>query len=78
MTIVFNSARLRELAKQHGDVNDNGEPSGLAIARRTGVDPGLVSRALNGKRRPGTINLARFSKGYGVPVDEFITEKTAA
>lgn len=78
MTTVFNIAKLRELAIQHGDTKADGSLYGLRIATRTGVDPGYLSRILSGKSGAGTVTLSKLAKAYGVPIDDLVTHEAAA
>jgi len=64
MPFTFNVQRLRDLAAEHGDEDQN------AIAARTGIDAGSISRYLARKRQPGLTRAARIARAYGVQVDE--------
>lgn len=48
------------------------------LARKTGVDPSLVTRILNGERRPSPEFKARAADALGVPATLLFPEPTEA
>ncbi|MFF7880933.1 helix-turn-helix domain-containing protein [Streptomyces sp. NPDC020794] len=58
----LNVARLREVAKQHGD------RSAYAIAKRTGVNVSSAYRIHSGETQPDLINALRIADAYDVDI----------
>lgn len=72
MTITFDVDRFKALAADHGD------DTPAAIARRTGIDPTLISRLLRGERQPRLTTITRAADTYGARVDDLIARGVAA
>jgi transcriptional regulator with XRE-family HTH domain len=68
----FNTERFQELARERGDTTLD------AIAQRTGLHKGLLSRLTRGERQPTIDTLAAIADGYHVPTDELILREAAA
>lgn len=75
-TFTFDAARLLELAAEHDGVTGRG--AAAAIANRTGLDEGSISRYLSGKRRPGLDRAALMARAYQVELNELMVSAVAA
>jgi transcriptional regulator with XRE-family HTH domain len=65
---TFCTTRLLEVAQKVGDT------TGYAIAQRAGISGSVVSRILNGRRRPSLETAVTLARTYGVQVDDLIRE----
>ncbi|MGW1174593.1 helix-turn-helix domain-containing protein [Kitasatospora sp. NPDC002543] len=63
----FNSTRLIEIAATAGD------HTGYAIAQRTGLSEGTLSRIINGRRQPKFESAAHLARTYGVKLDDLVS-----
>ncbi|MFD0404980.1 helix-turn-helix domain-containing protein [Kitasatospora sp. NPDC127116] len=63
----FNSNRLIEIAA------DAGDHTGYAIAQRTGLSEGTLSRIINGRRQPKLDSAAHLARTYGVALDDLVS-----
>lgn len=66
------TAQLRKVAKEQGDT------SGYAIAKRTGLTEPTISKLLNGRTQPGLKTLLLIRKAYGCTIDDLIEELPTA
>ncbi|MFJ9448220.1 helix-turn-helix domain-containing protein [Kitasatospora sp. NPDC101235] len=62
----FDIAAFREAAAQKGDA------TGYAIAQRTGLSEGAISRILNGYRQPKLDSAAHLAHTYGATLDDLV------
>lgn len=67
----FDAAKLLAAAAKVGDT------SGYAIAQRTGLSNGAVSRILNGHRQPKFESAVLLARTYQTPVDDLVYEAAA-
>lgn len=63
----FDADRLIEAAALQGDT------TGYAIARRTGLTEGTVSRILAGRRQPKFESAAHLARTYDVQLDDLVS-----
>ncbi|WP_328638460.1 helix-turn-helix transcriptional regulator [Streptomyces canus] len=63
----LNAQALRAKAGAVGDTEQ------LDIARRSGVDPGALSRLLAGTRSPSLETIVALAAAYGGPIEDLLT-----
>lgn len=61
---------LREAATKAGDVRKDGKLHLSRIARRSGVDPGVLSRITRGENGPSLRTLDLLAQAYTLTVDK--------
>lgn len=68
----FNSAKFFAAAKAQGD------GTGYAIAQRTGLTEGCISRILTDRRQPKFETAALLARTYGQKLDDLVLTDVAA
>ena len=63
----LNGEALRAKAKAVGDTEQT------EIARRSGIDPGALSRLLAGTRSPSLETIVALAAAYGGPIEDLLT-----
>ncbi len=69
---ALNLDALRDAATKAGDVHKDGRLHRSRIARRSGIDPGVVSRITRGENGPSPRTLILLAKAYHLTVDKLI------
>lgn len=69
---ALNLDALQAAAIKAGDVRKDGRLHLSRIARRSGVDPGVVSRITRGENGPSPRTLVLLAKAYQLTVDKLI------
>lgn len=69
---VLNLDALKDAATKAGDVRPNGRLHLANIARRSGVDPGVISRITRGENKPSLRTLSQLAEAYRTTVDKFL------
>ncbi|WP_405019601.1 helix-turn-helix transcriptional regulator [Kitasatospora sp. NBC_00070] len=64
----FDAKRFLKAAASRGDI------TGYAIAQRTGLTEGTVSRIIKGHRQPKFESAALLARTYGARLDDFVYE----
>jgi len=64
----FDAQQFRKAAASKGDT------TGYAIAQRTGLTEGTVSRILSGDRQPKFASAVLLARTYGAPLDDLVCE----
>ncbi len=72
MPITFDADRFRTVAEEHGDRTVE------QIAQRTGLNVGLISRLLTGKRQPTFSTAIQAADAYCRSASEFANRGEAA
>lgn len=72
-TYTLNLATLSAAATLAGDTKRDGKLHLSRIARRSGVDPGVLSRITRRKNGPTLTTLGRLAKAYDLTVDKLIS-----
>lgn len=70
---TLNLDTLREAAVQLGDTRKDGRLHLARIARRSGVDPGVISRITRQENGPNLTTLGRLAAAYNLTVDKLIS-----
>ncbi|XVV39460.1 helix-turn-helix domain-containing protein [Streptomyces sp. CA-100214] len=65
--VRLNAKALREKAEAVGDTGQ------AEIARRSGIDPGALSRLLAGTRSPSLETVVALAAAYGGPIEDLLS-----
>lgn len=65
--VRLNAKALREKAEALGDTEQT------EIARRSGIDPGALSRLLAGTRSPSLETIVALAAAYGGPIEDLLS-----
>lgn len=68
---------LSEAATTAGDVRRDGRLNLSRIARRSGVDPGVLSRITRGENGPSLRTLHQLAQAYKLTVDKLMASSAA-
>ncbi|WP_042400102.1 helix-turn-helix domain-containing protein [Streptacidiphilus carbonis] len=71
-TYKLNLATLQAAATLAGDVRNDGRLHLSRISRRSGVDPGVLSRITRQENRPSLATLGQLATAYKLTVDKFM------
>lgn len=70
---VLNLDALHAAATKAGDVRRDGRLHLARIARRSGVDPGVISRITRRENGPSLRTLGQLAKAYKTTVDRLLS-----
>lgn len=70
---TLNLDTLHDAAAKAGDVRKDGRLHLARIARRSGVDPGVISRITRRKNGPNLTTLGQLAAAYKLTVDKLIS-----